>query len=65
MTADWQAQLQDVIDLTKDQIRRLESGEILTGDADITRERIETQRAIIAQLQRTIDALNATVSNDR
>lgn len=54
-----------MIDLTKDQIRRLESGEILTGDADITRERIETQRAIIAQLQRTIDALNATVSNDR
>lgn len=63
MTADWQAQIQDVIDLIEDRIRRLEFGEISTGDADTTRERIETERAIIARLQRTIDALNATVAN--
>lgn len=70
MTAYWTKQIQNLIDLTKDRIRRLEIGETLTGiggasNADATQQAIENERAIIALLQQTIDALNAVIPNCR
>jgi hypothetical protein len=70
MTAYWKKQIQDLIDLTRDRIRRLEVAEALTQtgatpSANSTQQTIENERAIIARLQRTIDALNAAVPNCR
>lgn len=59
MSADWKEQLQQIIELSRDRIRRLEAG--APDDApplgmDVTRQ-IEVEEKTIARLQRTIDAL--------
>jgi hypothetical protein len=49
MPSHWKKQLQDLIDLTNDRIRRLETGETLrvavgAPSADATRQAIENER---------------------
>lgn len=63
MAEYWKRQLQELIDLTQDRIRRLEAGEMLVRDQVDARQRVETERSAIARLQKTIDALNAAVPN--
>lgn len=60
MSADWKEQLQQIIDLSRDRIRRLKAGE--ADDAPSLRidaaRQIEAEEKTIVRLQRTIDALN-------
>ena len=50
----WTSRLQDLIDLTRERIRRLEAGDVVTDPSGA----IEAERAMIAQLQQTIDRLS-------
>jgi len=60
MSADWKEQLQQIIDLSRDRIRRLKAG--APDDAPSLRidaaRQIEAEEKTISRLQRTIDALN-------
>ena len=59
MSSDWKEQLQQIIELSRDRIRRLEAGapdDTPPLDVDVTRQ-IEVEEKAIARLQRTIDAL--------
>lgn len=59
MSALWKEQLQQIIELSRDRIRQLESGapdDAPSLDVEATRQ-IETEEKNIARLQRTIDAL--------
>ena len=59
MSADWKEQLQQIIELSRDRIRRLETGapdDAPSLGVDVTRQ-IEVEQKTIARLQRTIDAL--------
>ncbi len=58
MSADWKEQLQRIIELSRDRVRRLEAeaGTNAGSCAEAARQ-IEAQERIIALLQRTIDAL--------
>jgi len=61
MSAHWKAQLQQIIDIARDRIQRLEAGELaLAPDAapvDETKKKIEAEMKVIARLQQTMDAL--------
>lgn len=60
MSADWKEQLQQIIELSRDRIRRLEAGaadDAPSSGIDATRQ-IEAEEKTIARLQRTIEALN-------
>ncbi|XSC42276.1 hypothetical protein ACF1BQ_027840 [Bradyrhizobium sp. RDT10] len=64
MSVHWKKQLQGLIDLAEDRIRRIESGEMATADigppvVDTSWQTIEAERAMIERLQQTIERLNA------
>jgi hypothetical protein len=62
MSAHWKRQLQEIIDLSRDRIHRLEAAELTqAGDAppleETTKKKIEAEMKVIARLQQTMDAL--------
>ena len=61
MPTHWKQQLQYLIDLAKDRIKQMEAGEMSSGDIGPAARTVEAERAMIAQLQETIDRLNRAV----
>ncbi|WP_298884131.1 hypothetical protein [uncultured Bradyrhizobium sp.] len=61
MSAFWKAQLQEIIDISRDRIQRLEAAELIrAGNAapvDETKRKIEAEMKVVARLQQTMDAL--------
>ena len=60
--ADWKEKLQGIIELSREQTQRLEAAAARTADCappcvDDLRQSIESEKRIIAKLQKTIDAL--------
>lgn len=60
LSARWKAQIQEIIDISRNRIQQLEAGELRPHDAvsvDETRRKIEAEMKVIARLQQTMDAL--------
>ncbi len=59
MSAHWKEQLQAIIDLSRDRIRRIEAEARAASSLGIEATRqIEAEKKNIARLQRTMDALS-------
>lgn len=58
MTTDWKEQLQRIIELSRERIRRLEAGAPANALRVDAIRQIEAEEKNIARLQRTMDALS-------